>query len=141
MIPNTCIKINTKKFPILDGEDEEIINENMYGKALCLYLEKRLPESGLEVPSYCSEDWGWWLEVKYGEFDMGLCIYSDPESEGDPTSYAIMPSIQSEKKWSWSKFRKIDVSVKVHEIIDKLEGVLKRDSEITNVSRHDTFPF
>lgn len=141
MIVNSCIKIETKKFPILEGEDEELVNENMYGKALCQYLEKELPAFGIKTPSYCCEDWGWWLDVENGEFNMALCIYSDPEGKGNPEKYAIMPSILKDKKWSWSKFKKIDVSKDVLKIMNTLEDVFRKDSEITSVSRHDDFPF
>ena len=44
MIQGTCLEIHTKKFPILPDEKEEIVNEGMYGKALCQYLEKELPK-------------------------------------------------------------------------------------------------
>ena len=70
MIKNCVLKIETKKFPILDGEKEEIVNENMYGKALCEYLEKKLPTIGIAVPCYLNEDWGW-LELEDGEWEMG----------------------------------------------------------------------
>jgi len=41
MIPKTCLLIKTKKFPILTGEDEEIVNERMYEKALCQSVLKK----------------------------------------------------------------------------------------------------
>lgn len=141
MIKNCVLKIESKKFPILDGEKDEIINENMYGKALCLYLEKKLPSVGVNVPFYCNEDWGWWLEVEENEWSMALCIYSDPDAKDQPESYAIMPSIMQEKKWSWSKFKKIDVSKNVLSIMDKVESLLSNDGEITRATRHDDFPF
>ncbi|TQV70998.1 hypothetical protein FLL45_21975 [Aliikangiella marina] len=141
MIPDSCIKIKTNKFPILAGEEEALVNENMYGKALCLYLQENLPTKGIEVPFYCCEDWGWWLEVKDKDFAMGLCVYSDPDADGNPTSYAIMPSIHNAKKWSWSKFRKIDVSENVLSIMDKASNILEDDSEIDEVTRHRDFPY
>ena len=139
MIPNSSIKIETEKFPILD--DEEPINEGMYGKALCQYLQSELTQRGISAPRYCDEDWGWWLEVNDGDFHMGLCIYSDPNDEGDPSGYAILPSIQKAKKWSWTKFRTIDQSGQVLSIIDHLENIFHADPEITSVSRHDDFPY
>lgn len=141
MIPQSCLLIETKKFPIMPGEDQEIVNERMYGKALCQYLESVLPRAGVEVPSYCAEDWGWWLDVKRGAFKMGLCIYSDPEAKKDPERYAILPSIQQAQKWSWSKFRNIDNSRDVLELVAIVERVLKSDSAISTVKRHDDYPF
>ena len=140
MILQSCVLIETKKFPILEGEKDEIVNENMYGKALCKYLEERLPKSGIKVSSFCAEDWGWWLDVQHNGFEMGLCIYSDPEAATDPEKYAILPSIQNNMKWSWSKFRKIDVSHNVLNIVNELESIFQKDNEIFKISRHDAFP-
>ena len=141
MIPRSCVAIETKKFPILEGEDDEIINERMYGKALCKYLEHNLPKTDIKVPFFCAEDWGWWLEVEQNNFKMALCIYSDPDAQRDPEKYAILPSITSEKKWSWFKFKNIDVSKNVLNVIDVLEKLFKEDNEIKSVTRHDDFPF
>ncbi len=125
----------------MPGEDQEIVNERMYGKALCQYLGSVLPSAGLKVSSYCAEDWGWWLAFERDAFKMGLCIYSDPEAKKDPERYAILPSIQQAKKWSWSKFRNIDNSTDVLELVAVVERVLKRDSDICTVTRHDDYPF
>jgi hypothetical protein len=141
MIASSCIKIKTDKFPILEGEEEEIVNDNMYGKALCLYLERELPKLEIKVPFFCNEDWGWWLEVEDGDYSMALCIYSDPDADGNPESYAIMPSVREPKKWSWSKFRKIDVSAKVLKLMNKVADLFSKDKEITEISRHDDFPY
>ena len=141
MIPRSCVAIETNKFPILQGEDEEIVNENMYGNALCKYLEHNLPKSGIKAPSFCAEDWGWWLAVEDNDFKMGLCIYSDPNAKHDPERYAVLPSIKSEKKWSWSKLRSIDVSKNVLNVMDTLERIFRQDKQIKNVTRHDDFPF
>ena len=141
MIPQSCLLVEAKKFPVMPGEDQEIVNERMYGKALCRYLESALPGAGIKVPSYCAEDWGWWLEVERGAFKMGLCIYSDPEAEKDPERYAILPSIHQAKKWSWSKFRNIDNTTEVLELVAIVERVLNSDSDISRVERHDDYPF
>lgn len=142
MIENSCIKIETSKFPVMDGEDEEICNENMYGKALCQYLEKKLPEAGITSRYFLNEDWGWWQEVEYGEFSMALCIYSfEFDSNGNPSSYVIMPSEQNDKKWSWSKFRKINITNNVLTIMDIVAEIFENDHEIQSVSRHDDYPY
>jgi hypothetical protein len=57
MIPQSSLLIESKKFPVMPGEDQEITNERMYGKALCHYLQAELPQAGLKVPAYCNEDW------------------------------------------------------------------------------------
>jgi hypothetical protein len=125
----------------MPGEDKENVNEFMYGKALCEYLQSALPPASIDVPSYCNEDWGWWLEVKRGSFKMGFCIYSDPTAEKDPERYALLPSIHQEKMWSWAKFRNVDVSKDVLELVGIVERVLKSDKDIQIVTRYDDYPF
>lgn len=141
MIPKSCLLIETKKFPILPGEDAELTNERMYGKALCTYLQSALPGAGINVPSFNNEDWGWWVDLEHGAFKMGLCVYSDPSAEGNPERYALLPSIHQAKKWSWSKLRSVDVSKDVLGLIDTIERVLKADKEIPVVTRHNDYPF
>ena len=72
---------------------------------------------------------------------MALCIYSDPDAKQDPERYAILPSIHNEKKWSWSKFRNVDLSKNVLKVMDCLENVFREDIEVKAVTRHDDFPF
>ena len=141
MIPQSCLLIESKKFPIQPGEDQEITNERMYGKALCTYLQEHLPRAGINVPFFCNEDWGWWLEVEHGDFKLALCIYSDPDAEGNPEKYAIMPSIDKETKWSWTRFRKVNVSKEVLAVIDCVERTFASDTDVSAVTRHDDFPF
>jgi hypothetical protein len=143
-IPGICIAIQTKKFSVLAGEQDEPINAGMYGKALCQYLEAELPRIGVEVPSYACEDWGWWVDVNDGGFNMGLCIYSWPEAgeAGEaPERYAIMPSVKGGMKWSWLKFRNIAVSEKVVGVMDRVEALFRQGRDVEHVSRHDDYPF
>jgi len=141
VISKSCLLIESKKFPVLPGEDQEITNEHMYGKALCQYLQSELPLVGISVPAYCSEDWGWWLGVEHGDIKMGLCIYSDPGVTEHPERYALLPSIHRAKKWSWAKFRMVDLSKDVLGVMDIVERVMKSDKDITVVSRQDDYPF
>jgi len=108
--------IETKKLPALEGERKELVNEGMVRKALCQSLQLALPSVGINVPFFCNEDWGWWLQTERNGFRMGLCIYSDPDADPDPERYALMPSIQAPRQWSWSRFRWIDRSQEVREL-------------------------
>lgn len=128
-------------FPILEGEKQELVNDGMFGKALCTYLQERLPSAGFSVPFFCNEDWGWWLQTERSGFCIGLCIYSDPDADADPERYALMPSLQSPRQWSWLRFRWIDRSEDVLAIIDALEQIFTSDPEIHAVTRHDDIPF
>lgn len=139
-IAGTWIKIETKKFPILAGEENEVVNEGMYGKALCQYLESTLPQFGLTVNFYCAEDWGWWVDITELNLNMGLLIYAHTVVGADPESYAIGSSITKPTKWSWKKFRKIDVSAQVTSMMNKLQNALEYDEDIYEVERYDEFP-
>ena len=141
MIQNTCIAIETTKFPILEGEEEEMVNEGMYGKALCEYLKKSLPATGIEVPLFICEDWGWWVEIKDKGFNMGLCVYSDPDAKEDPQKYAIISSIDKPKKWSWKKFKRIDISQNVSKVLNTVEKIFREDNEIKKITRHNGYPW
>ena len=91
------IVIETDKFPILEGEVDELANDGMYGKALCMYLQETLPSRGIGVSSFCCEDWGWWISVSTAKLKMGLYVYSGVAVDGIPRNYAIMPSITNGK--------------------------------------------
>ncbi len=139
-IHGTWLKIETDKFPILPGEEDEVVNEGMYGKALCTYLEKELPKFGVQVNFYCSEDWGWWVDVTEQGLNMGLLIYGHTVVGVSPEQYAIGSSIQESPKWFWKKFKKIDVTDKVTALMDKVENALDFDEEIFTVERFDEYP-
>lgn len=93
------------------------------------------------MPFFRSEDWGWWLQMERNGFPMGLCIYSDSEADPEPEHYALMPSIQAPRQWSWSKFRQIDQTQEVMEIIGELEKIFTSDARIHAVTRHAGHPF
>ena len=141
MIADSCVLIEARKLPIPEGEDRELVSKCQYGKALCLYLENKLPPNGIEVSYYCCEDWGWWVEIKDEDFTMGLCIHPDPYAEQDPEKYAVISSVTDEQKWSWAKLRNIDLSDKVTKVMDTVERIFREDSEIQSVSRHNECPF
>ena len=90
MISQSCLLIETKKFPVLEGEKEELVNEGMYGKALFNHFQEKLPLVGIQLPFFCYEYWGWWLQTERNGFRMGLCIYADPDADPDPERYALI---------------------------------------------------
>lgn len=101
------IHIKSHKFPILPGEDDEIVNNGMYGKALSEYLKAELTKQGYQVPFVCAEDWGWWVELSVDQMRAGICVYAVPETS-EPVEYVCTDGFKGDRKWSWSKFRFID---------------------------------
>jgi hypothetical protein len=99
MILQSCLLIKAAKFPLLKGEKEQLVNDGMVGKALCTYLQDRLPSAGIEVPFFCNESWGW-LQTERNGFQMGPCVHFDPGADPDPELCAPMPPIRTARKRS-----------------------------------------
>ena len=133
------IHIRSDKFPILPGEEEEVANEGMYGKALAEYLESKLTEQGYEVPFVCAEDWGWWVELKNAPFRLGICIYAVPDTN-DPTDFVCTDSTAGSRKWSWGKFRFVDTASWVTKLNNDLIAVFESDEDVEIVEVSDEFP-
>mgnify|MGYP006955277577 FL=1 len=136
----TFIHIRSSKFPILPGEKEELVNEEMYGKAVAQYLQANLQDRGYKAPFFCCEDWGWWVELKNAPFVFGVCIYSGPEREG-PVDYFCTDNIYGQKKWSWSKFRFLDTEPWVKRLHEDLITIFRADPKVDLVNAECEAPF
>lgn len=134
------IHIRSDKFPILPGEEDEIVNDGMYGKALAEYLQSKLGNRGYDVPFVCAEDWGWWVALDGVPFRLGICIYSGREM-GKPDDFVCTDSIDKARKWSWRKFGFIDTSASVEKLHADLLAVFRADKDIEILGVTDEFPF
>lgn len=141
MLDQPGLIVTTDTFPMAEGEDEENANPGMYGKLICAYIKNNLPNYGVQVPGYVNEDWGWWVYAQLPGFTMGLCIYSDAKMGANPHRYVILSSIEGGKKWSWQKFRRVDVSEDVGEIFASLERLFTEEDGVKRVEMCDGFPF
>jgi hypothetical protein len=137
---NKFIHIRSKKFPILPGEKEELVNEGMYGKALAQYLQEKLRNRGYNAPFVCCEDWGWWVELKDAPFPFGVCVYCGPETDGLLDLFCT-DGATSAKKWSWRKFRFIDTTPWVEKLHGDLVAILQSDPEVQVISTSMDSPF
>lgn len=137
---DTFIHIRSAKFPILRGEEEELVNEGTYGKAVAQYLQARLQERGYQVPFYCCEDWGWWVELKNAPFAFGVCIYSGPKRDR-PIDFFCTDSIHGERKWSWSQFRFLNTNPWVQKLHQDMVAIFQADPEIELVNARCKDPF
>ncbi len=132
------IHIRSNKFPVLPGEEDEVVNEGMYGKALALYLQSKLTERGYKTPFVVAEDWGWWVDIEGPPFTFGVCIYASPEGS---TEYVCTDGAPGPRKWSWSKFRFFDTAPFAEKLCSDLIGILEADEEVTILSVTEEFPF
>lgn len=134
------IHIRSAKFPVLPGEEDELVNEGMYGKALSIYLQKHLPSKGYPEPSYCCEDWGWWVGVKRGNLSTGICIYSFNQGK-DTQEYCVCLQDAPGRRWSWTKFRKIDFTDGIMALDTDLRAIFADDPEIEILGFPEDIPW
>jgi hypothetical protein len=135
------IQIRSQKFPILPGEEEELVNEGMYGKALARYLQTALNDRGYEARFVCCEDWGWWLDVRVMGNLLGVCIYSDSTIDGrPPTNFVCTDGCFKRHRWNWRRFRFVDISNLIAKLHEDLLDIFYTDPEIEVVGVFDEFP-
>jgi len=123
------LRVRSAKFTIMPGEDDDLVNEGMYGKSLAIYLQQELTKQGYEVPFYCCEDWGWWIELKGYPYTFGVCIYGQKLESGELDLYVTDGAV-SNRVWSWRKFRFLDISETVAKLHRDLETIFRNDPEV-----------
>jgi len=128
--------LKSSKFPILEGEEEEIVNPGLYGKALAIYLETNLKQKGYDIPFYCCEDWGWWVEVPSPDKSLGVGCVRHPE-EGKEEYFSCLVFPPEDRVWSWRRFRKIDISTSLDKLAQTIHEILSDDPEINLVQQEE----
>jgi len=134
------IHIRSPKFPILPGEEKELVNEGMYGKAVAQYLQAKLRDRGYDVPFFCCEDWGWFVKLKGPQFEFGVNIYCWPKKDGLLDFFCTDAAV-GPRQWSWRKFRFVDTTPWVRKLHDDMVAIFRSDAEVEVVSTElDDFP-
>ena len=146
MLNTPFLRIVTKKFQKLDGEDEELVNEGMYGKSLSIFLQSQLISIGYQVPFYTNEDWGWWVEVSGIKGLEGICIYSNLGDDGIIYEYVIKVAFKEGKKWNWKNFRFISTVneeqlIFLEKLNQDLIAIFTSEIGIDLVEKHTDFPW
>jgi hypothetical protein len=129
MMLERSITIRSDKFPVLPGEEEEIYNDGMFGKALALYLKENFEQRGYIVPSYGAEDWGWYIEIECFEVVLEYCIYCYALGEG-LNEYCISEGPVKSKVWLWSKFKYVETKPHKDILFDDLLSIIVADKDI-----------
>lgn len=133
------IHIKSTKFPVLPGEEAEMVNKGTYGKALARYLESRLKERSYDVSFICCEDWGWWVVIAGQRFTMGVCVYGSP-SLSETHELCVTVSPEPCHRWSWTRFQFIDTSARVNQLFSDLREMFSTDPEIEVLGFPAAFP-
>lgn len=140
MKSNPFLHIRSSKFPVLPGEDDELINEGMYGKACAQYLQRALAHKGYQTPDVVCEDWGWWITVAGLPFTCGIGVYGTRIEESDELDLCATVLAPRGKKWSWSRFQFLDTTAEVDRLHETLRELCMADEEVTLVAETPDFP-
>ncbi len=112
----------------------------MYGKAVAQYLQAKLKDRGYDVPFYCCEDWGWWVELKNAPFAFGVCIYCNQERDG-PLDFFCTAGVHGRRKWSWKQFRFVDTAPWAEKLHGDLIAIFRADPEVQLIQTELEEPF
>ena len=134
---NPYIHVRSPKFVVHPGEDDELVNEGMYGKSLALYLWNELKKNGYEVPFICCEDWGWWMEIAGHPFALGLCIYGQLNEKTNQLELSTTVSPEEGRRWSWSRLRLVDTSPVVQKLHADVVAIFENDPDIRVLGIND----
>ncbi|MBL8793034.1 MAG: hypothetical protein JNM56_03955 [Planctomycetia bacterium] len=124
------IRVRSTRFAILPGEEQELVNEGMYGKALAQYLQRKLQERGYDAPFFCCEDWGWWVELKGTPCAFGVCIYCGPQQPDGLLDLFCTDGAVAPRQWSWRRFRFIDMTGAIEKLHADLLAIFRADPEV-----------
>ena len=140
MLVERIIHIQTSIFLPLPNEEDELVNEGAYGKAFCLFLERKLPESGFSVTRYLAEDWGWWVEIDNSVKPLELAIYY---SDNDTTEkdYALLLDVRKPSFFSFKKFKRLSREEDINALQTSLEMLMSSTDGIKVVGISEEFPF
>jgi hypothetical protein len=124
----------------MPGEDDELVNEGMYGKACALYLQANLARHGYNTPFVVCEDWGWWVEVSGFDFACGVGVYGMriEGTEGLDLCVTVFPT--KGKKWHWRKLRTIDNTQEVDRLHKAIRDILESDADVVVIRESEEFP-
>jgi hypothetical protein len=128
------IQVRSAKFAKRPNEDDELVNEGMYGQALAEYLQAALRQYGYVVPFFCCEDWGWWVEIQGFPCTFGVCIYGRDLGDGQ-LHLAVTDGTTSRKIWSWRRFRSIDLGPIIDRLHEDLLAIFDADADVQILAR------
>jgi hypothetical protein len=137
---NSFLLIESERFPVLPGEEDDLVNPGTYGRALGEYLQRRLGDQGYATPLLCAEDWGWWLEVRRDDASDGILIYAHPEDR-PPRRYAVSSEARPGRRWRWSRFGFEDRTAWCDRLRADLEAAFAGDPEVEVRGWKDEFPW
>jgi len=136
------IHIQTTRFLVEPGEDEEIVNEGMYGAALSTYLKTELTKRGYDSCSV-AEDFGYWLGVSHPDTPLAtleMAVYCPGRKTETPMKYVVLVMTHKTKKWVWSKWKSISFAPAIAKLQADVRDILANAPETIILSISDDMP-
>jgi hypothetical protein len=108
-MPDRVVEFKSASFPKYPNENEELVNDNCWGKRLAEYVRDHLPMHGVATGDILCEDWGWLIYLENADFPLWIGCgvmdegddsagddgeEDDRSSHDDPGKYAMPPSTQ-----------------------------------------------
>jgi hypothetical protein len=101
-MPDRLVEFKSASFPKYPNENEELVNDNCWGKRLAEYVNDHLPEHGVSTNGILCEDWGWLVYLENADFPLfiGCGVMDDGDDDGaesaddDPARHAMPASTE-----------------------------------------------
>ncbi len=124
----------------MPGEDDELVNEGVYGKAFACYLRDHLVANGYNAPDIVCEDWGWWVTIAGLSFTCGIGIYGMRIADSDDLDLCASVLAPRGRKWSWSKLRLVDTTAGIDRLHATICEICNADDNVVIVAETPDFP-
>ncbi|MEZ5304837.1 MAG: hypothetical protein R3F11_29940 [Verrucomicrobiales bacterium] len=124
----------------MQEDHDECCNPGTFGKSLADYLQQKLEAKGYEILFIVAEDFGWWIEIGTSfSVPTNIVLRRSHERDG-PADFAI--AVDSKvKKWSWKRFRFVDLTGILEKLASDVREIIDSDPEIELVADHfDGYP-
>jgi len=136
--PEKYIHIRSAIFPILPDENPENYEDFLYGKSLCLFLQKHLPAYGFKVSRFDWEDWGWWISIENTIRNIELGVYRFTDS--DMSDFAIRIDRRKSVFFSLKKFKKVSRLSEMEKLEAAIIDLMSKTDGVDFISTSDEFP-
>jgi len=141
-IKEEFIHIQTSRFLVEPDEDDEIVNEGMYGAAISTYLETELNKRNYEGGAV-SEDFGYWLGFSHPDAPLAkleVTVHCPNGRNQNPMEYVILVMTHRTKRWVWAKFKSISFEPAILKLQADVRDILKNAPETKILSISDDMP-
>jgi hypothetical protein len=127
----TFVYFKSDSFPSYKDEEEQI-NEGIWGKRLAEYLMNRLLQHHIAVEPFIIEDWGYYIPLSIDNVKLAVCCANQ---DGTANQFVCFTDPKGPIKRQW--FRKIDISSQLDKLINVLNQILQSDESIYDIDWSD----